>query len=250
MRSNSPHPPTLLTFTGADDFTSIPDMVELAQRRPIEWGILFSEKRQGMPRYPSLQWVRALLAAARDGGVHLSAHLCGEYSRLVTTGRPCGLESLLGDFARVQINTASQVDPAVVLRWASTIGAMPPRPILQCRGDFPVSDEVDWLYDPSGGHGLHPTTWPAAPLGRRVGYAGGLNPSNIAQVVSTVGSATASYWMDLETGARDENDRFSIPRCVSVCDVVWSSDAESRADANTTSQGDAAAMSTRMRSSA
>lgn len=220
----------LLTFTGADDSVGADGMFEIGQHYPVEWGILFSKARQGTPRYPSLNWVRALTQEADRRGARLSAHLCGEYSRFVAQGQPCGLENLLGAFARVQVNSSAVVDPAAVVRWAKTIGPMPPRPILQCRGDFPDVSDVDWLYDPSGGQGLHPSCWPSAPTGMltsmRVGYAGGINPSNIARVAAAVGGPRVTYWLDAETGLRDDADRFSLDKCWRMCEAVYGSPQE------------------------
>lgn len=216
----------MLTFTGADDGVGVGGMLDIGQHYPVEWGILFSKTRQGTPRYPSLNWVRALTMEASRRGVRLSAHLCGEYSRLVAQGQPCGLEPLLGAFARVQVNSTATVDPTTVVRWSRTIGPIPPRPILQCRGDFPHSTDVDWLYDPSGGQGLHPSCWPSAPAGMQVGYAGGLNPSNIARVAAAVGNPHVSYWLDAETGLRDGADRFSLDKCWLMCEAVYGAPRE------------------------
>lgn len=214
-------PPALITFTGADDATSIVDMLNLARDYPIEWGILLSRSREGTPRYPTLQWVRALAVGARLSGVALCAHLCGEYSDRVVQGQACGIEHLLVDFERVQVNTSKPVHPQAVLAWSHSIGPLSPRPILQCRGDFPTNTEVDWLYDPSGGRGIHPASWPQAPAGQRVGYAGGLGPANVALVASQVGQAGTAYWLDMESGVRSEDDRFCLDRCRSVCTAIW-----------------------------
>jgi len=211
--------PDFITFTGADDFTSIDGMCALSQLYPIEWGILFSPKRQGAGRYPSIDFIRRVTSCGVE--LQLSAHLCGGYSRaLIETGRT-GVEQFLINFDRVQVNTSDpEIDPGEIRDWADGLKL---DPILQCRSVFPATDAltVEWLFDASGGRGISPEAWPAPIDGALSGYAGGLNPGNVAAAVETIGSMASSYWIDMESGVRNAADHFDLGRCLAVCEAVF-----------------------------
>ncbi len=83
-----PTKPFRITFTGADDQTSIQDMLALVKDYPmVEFGILFSPKRTGTARYPSLEWLeREVFPNAEN--LALAAHLCGGDSKeVLETGK-------------------------------------------------------------------------------------------------------------------------------------------------------------------
>jgi hypothetical protein len=210
--------PEFITFTGADDSTSIHAMRELAAQYPIEWGILFSPTRRGQPRYPSTQFLERLLA---DPPGALSAHLCGGYSGdLMRTGSTVLDDDLVGRFRRAQINTTDpHVDAGAIQAWAHALCLAP---ILQCRERFPFDPRVEWLFDASGGRGIEPTGWPE-PLDYLHGYAGGLNPDNVVRATHVIGARAKRYWIDMETGVRNEHDGFDLERCRRVCEAVYRS---------------------------
>jgi len=216
-----PNLPAFITFTGVDDHTDVDAMAELAARYPIEWGVLFSPKRQGKeehPRYPSLEFLKKLTHLGR--GLRLSAHLCGGDARqVIELGRSQYDEPIREHFDRVQSNTVDYVNPKDLAAWAQGLQV---HAILQCRDVFPNNDDVSWLYDASGGRGISPAIWPASLGGSwLIGYAGGLNPGNVAAAVAQIQTQASNYWIDLETGARDEDDRFSIEKCRAVCEAVY-----------------------------
>lgn len=210
-------PPEFITFTGADDWTDVAGMVDLSRQYPIEWGILFSPSRQGVDaRYPS---------AGGDALFHMmwanicrSAHLCGQHSRDVMSGKSLAttIPVDLGHFGRVQVNHAQPVPRTIMLEIQDGWG---PTPIAQCRGaSFPVDTSVDWLFDCSGGRGETPVAWPEYP-GRLVGYAGGIGPDNVASVIESI-AATGPYWIDMESKVRT-NDRFDLALVRRVCEIVY-----------------------------
>ena len=177
-----------------------------------------SPKRQGTGRYPGFDLVEDL--AGRK--LNLAAHLCGGYAQeVVDTGRCIALEQLpRGLFRRVQVNTSDPVSPAKVAEMAGRVGAR--RAILQCRGDFPEDDAVDWLYDRSGGVGRLPERWPSPPRRGTYGYAGGLSPSTAAaalHAISAAGAPDGGFWIDMETGVRTE-ERFDLALCEQVLSIV------------------------------
>ena len=213
--------PAFITFTGADQFSDIMGMRELSEQYPIEWGLLFSPDRQGIKgqnRYAPLSFFRDLVSVEMS----FAAHLCGGDAKSVMQhGNSKHDEFLAANFERAQINTVKVVDLDVIALWArnTEISA-----IVQSRDSetFPTDNRVQWLYDASGGRGLLPKSWPAAHSAKpRFGYAGGLNPKNVAAVVAAIGRRAGGYYLDMETGVRDANDRFDLALCRRVCEAVY-----------------------------
>lgn len=213
-----PFLPTFITFTGVDDATDAVELLRLADDYPVEFGLLFSPKRQGIePRYPRLSTIEWLLS---EVPLRWAAHLCGADAREVIDTGASRHDALMQVFARAQINTADpKVMPSQIGNWAASRGL---RAILQCRGDdFPRVASVDVLFDASGGRGIVPSNWPAATRATFCGYAGGLRPDNVAKAVSAIARGAAHYWIDMESGVRDERDLFSIAKCRAVCEAVY-----------------------------
>ncbi len=215
--------PRFITFTGVDEHTSISEMFALHQQYPIEWGVLFSKSRAGTGRYPRLEFITALVADYPS--MNFSAHLCGEYARDVIQNDRCEVDEVIHNrFWRAQINTSA---PGVNLQFLAQWGAQNHlTPILQCRDEFPADFGIGWLFDASGGRGIEPKEWPRPRSNWHAralmkGYAGGINPANVAQHVQAIGTHDASYWIDMESGVRDERDRFDLARCRAVCEAVF-----------------------------
>lgn len=209
-------PPEFITFTGADDATDISGMAALSAKYPIEWGILFSPSRQGSdPRCPGGDAQSRFL----HSGLRLSAHLCGGHSRKIMAGESI-VEQIpvdLSFFKRVQVNHHAPV-PRMITAFQHGWGKF--RCIAQSRSDFtfPTNTSVDWLFDGSGGRGIRPTEWPKYP-GRLVGYAGGIAPDNVIDILRRI-NATGPYWIDMESGVRTDN-RFDLDLCRHVCEQVF-----------------------------
>lgn len=212
--------PEFITFTGADDHTDVTEMLKLSAQYPIEWGILFSPKRQGQGRYPTKQAVMNFTSRK----LRLAAHLCGDDARQVIDFQSSRWDDLIADqFERAQINTANpRVHPWMIKEWADDLSI---RAILQCRGPFPAIRAVDVLFDASGGRGILAADWPYAPFGHFVGYAGGLGPKTIAAAMQVIPSRAERYWIDMESGVRDEQDRFDLAKCRAVCEAVYGAPA-------------------------
>lgn len=216
--------PQFITFTGIDADTDMLEAHTLANDYPIEFGVLFSPSRQGVePRYPDLNAVNRIIYFSSD--FRLSAHLCGGHSRSLLASAETMLDDLiLAHFDRVQINTALHgIDTAAIRDWAAPLGATP---ILQCRDQFPEDENVTWLFDASGGRGIAPAAWPKPAPSKSyhtplLGYAGGLNPANVAAAVAAIGKHDECYWIDMESGVRDEQDRFDLGKCRAVCEAVY-----------------------------
>jgi len=205
--------PKFVTFTGLDARTDFIRARQIADRWPVEFAVLYSRSRQGRePRYPAdsspILW----------SGLRLSAHMCGEWSRQILSGVRSvnGGAGDLGYFTRIQVNTAHP-DAGTIRAYAKGWGL---RGIAQTRDAFPSDTQIDWLFDKSGGQGVTPDTWPAHPgNGRLVGYAGGIGPENVLEVVRAINTAEP-YWLDMESGVRTD-DWLDLDKCQAVCEAVF-----------------------------
>jgi hypothetical protein len=207
--------PRMVTFTGVDDKTDIAALVELSKRYPIEWGVLVGG-RLGKNRYPSWDTIQTLRVANVNHGIRLSQHLCGEYAVAANTNST--LKESLGGFQRVQVNLINYDLDALARVHRFTRRDI----IVQHRhGPFPeLPPGVLALHDQSGGKGKLPTKRPPqTDMSKPVGYAGGINPENVAEVIEQI--AAASYWLDMETGVRTD-DWFDLSKCEAVCRAIWS----------------------------
>lgn len=193
--------PNHITFTGIDYQTDLEDLKAVSKEFPCEWGILFSVDQQGLDqRYPA----HHIIEAALSSDLMFSAHLCGKYAHEVMETSQSQLD--LSRFTRVQVNH-TKPDPAALARFSDKVGI----PVIAQWRDseqFPENYKgVSWLYDTSGGRGTMPDHWPINTSNNMAGYAGGINPTNVAQVIAAVKDLSpAGYWIDMETGVRTNND--------------------------------------------
>jgi len=213
-----------VTITGADDNTDPQQLLALSQQYPfVEWGILFSKSKMGQRRYPTLAWVDRFKLYRMNS----SAHFCGFFAAAVINEKKYHLiHELPSCFKRVQINYnfSSQPDhklfslvehcrnnelPSVILQYNNSNE----KAITQEVCDKQATSNIHLLYDSSGGRGMaigeikHPFDK------RYTGYAGGINKSNIEELITVIYSMTGNHqpvWIDIETGARDSNDQFDL----------------------------------------
>ena len=212
--------PDFITFTGADDHTLHRELLALSASHDVEFGILFSQKRQGTPRFPSPAWVDKL----HGMDLSLAAHICGTWSRQIIDTGASDIDDRMSDFDRIQVNTNKTIDIERICKWKKRLHDLHGREfrvILQTRNVFPEDPRVEWLFDASGGRGLVPATWPRPPKNRmiRFGYSGGLCPDNILSALRDI-NVPEGYWVDMETGVRNSDDRFDLYMCRKVCRQV------------------------------
>ena len=232
-----------VTLTGADDSVDVKELIPLSRDYPFaEWGILFSGRRLGMPRYPSRAWLAELERLMWQVPMRLSAHLCGRWVRdLVTGGKFTWKDEHAMEekhFQRVQLNfhgefhrrcmAFEQILMTDAPLCESSSGGR--QFILQCDG---VNDPAakDWaniadavpLFDQSGGAGIVPGEWPKAWPGVYCGYAGGLGPDNLAEQLPRIELAAGDerVWIDMERKVRSEDDcKFDLEKVRRVLDTV------------------------------
>lgn len=177
--------PAFLTFTGIDAGTDLARVESLSNTYPIEWGVLFSPDRQGQePRYPAM----SVIDKFRNVDVRKSAHLCGNYSKMVMKGHSLPVD--LSSFERVQVNSRNP-DAKMIASFAADSllsGIMQTREL-----EFPEDEGIAVLFDRSGGFGRPPEEWPRHPGDRLVGYAGGISHgANVRHTGDTPHSAPSA----------------------------------------------------------
>ena len=210
--------PLFVTFTGIDQDTNLNEVAELDAEYPgmIEWAVLLSKQRAGTFRYPRPYVAQQLLERVNK----VALHLCGEYAREVVNHDRFHLDLGVLPYraSRIQINMPNS-------NFCSKNTSVNSRLVLQCRlFEFPINHNVDWLYDCSGGEGITPEAWPPSKASDPFhGYAGGIRPDNVEQVLQCLyaGNQPGSFfWIDMESGIRDENNAFSIAKCRRVMQLV------------------------------
>jgi len=235
----------LVTITGADDQVDPNALAELSLLFPmVEWGILFSASREGTRRYPTLEWMAELLRAAQRVPMRLAAHLCGARSRAFRAGAfvDAVAELPLGPraFQRVQINGWEAGDRVATGHEAEVIlQVRSEQHVQEAIGAFDgsVPGGVSLLYDPSGGRGKAPTSWPIPPPDVKVGYAGGLGPYHLVGPMRDIliarmaakaayGDRVQPYWLDMESGVRDGGDNLDLWRVRTVLEITRSAETE------------------------
>jgi hypothetical protein len=213
-----------VTITGADDSTSIIELVDLAHQFPfVEWGILVSQRLEGSPRFPGRDWIDRFSTVAFAKKLKVSTHVCGRWVRDMFVGKlnwP-DLPECVHISQRIQINTHAE-------EHVSTMGLIDCLRSLSGKqfifqwdgvnnhlslGVHAHGLDVAALFDTSGGAGILPDKWPSS---RNVpfwcGYAGGLGPQNVVNQVQKIEALfeegfSRPYWIDMERRVRTEDDR-------------------------------------------
>lgn len=220
-----------ITFTGVDEWTEISDLARLQAKYPYaEFGVLLSKNHQtNGNRYPDPRIFNRMFAYYN---IKWSAHLCGSMARSAFGGNWVPFEEYFKTITRepqsywdmlnrIQLNVSKGLEG-----WTQ-----PYRPescpvngvdiIIQQNSVVESylfnmnKNNTQLLIDPSGGEGKSPD-WKMNHLYTEnpnaiVGYAGGINKDNVIDVLNFLETnSNCYYWIDLETGARDKNDRFDV----------------------------------------
>ena len=88
-----------------------------------------------------------------------------------------------------------------------------------------LPSNVTMLLDESKGTGTLSESFPSPPMHYEVGYAGGIGPANIEQVLSNVVAAAngRSVWIDMESSLRSNKngmDVFDLDKCFTCISAV------------------------------
>jgi phosphoribosylanthranilate isomerase len=229
-----------MTVTGADDDTNIRGMIELSKEYNfLEWGLLFP--LLGHPRFPSLEWFKKLKEEVKqkDVKLNLSAHLCFDMLDSALANKLA--EDYLKGFNRVQLNfhgidhfwLKDELEP--LFKFIETNANR--KIIFQFDGvndkwileylDINKYPNIQYLFDTSSGAGILPNTFPMPYSGVTCGFAGGLGPDNLKDVVTTFKETlnpTKSFWIDMETRVRTKGkfDLNKVAQCAEiVAKTVW-----------------------------
>lgn len=237
-----------VTFTGTDNHTSIPKMVELCHKYPfIEFGILTKRQFWGChdnhiiefekERYPSIKWIRELVGRFVIEGLrnHLSLHICPPLTYKIF--KDLSMLNNFDGFARVQLNSApSKFD---LDGFYHCNFALNKQIIIQLNGEEPERfyrnshyywriwgnssiEPVFGLFENSGGRGVLANVYrkPLLPH-MMVGYAGGLNPDNLEEEIAKIKvvSDGCDIWLDMETGVITDNN-FDLEKVEKCCEIV------------------------------
>lgn len=153
-----------VTITGADDKTDLAELYALWLHYPfVEWGILFSDSREGSSRYPA----RTKILEIASQGMPLSAHFCGWHSREVMEHQNFKLiDELPESFKRVQINYNFWKSSDWEVKWIIDYAYNNPQraiifqqngsnaPAMELIRAQQLSNNIHFLYDSSGGRGV------------------------------------------------------------------------------------------------
>lgn len=254
-----------LGFCGADDSVHPNMLAMISHSYPfVEFGVLFRPDKEGEPRYASAAWVEQLraVAAATDSAnsstiMKLAAHFCESRVNQVLQGDDSFVATLVGTFQRIQINATAVngvdmsylEDDKIETTLQSVMGIIHKYPalefilqkndetkplwngLLQLDSSGPsgsLPPNVSMLVDDSKGTGVMSTSpWPKPPANAeyRIGYAGGMGPSNIQTVLVDVLEAGSGQpiWIDMESKLRSTKngkDVFDLDKCYEVIDAT------------------------------
>lgn len=203
-----------VTVTGADDRVDIGELVKLSQEFPfVEWGILWAGKDE-RPRYPGMAWKEAFALAVEAYGLNASAHLCGILAREAAAGR---YWPPLPGYRRAQINGwLPSDDSGPLAKGAEWLGIILQAPSAEAfaaaeayQRQFPFY-RIEVLFDASAGKGIVAPAWPDPSTRLRLGYAGGIRPDTVTEVLLALGQRPRT-WIDLESGVRTD-DQFDLAK--------------------------------------
>lgn len=230
-----------LSITGADDPVSIPMLCALAYQYPqTEFALLYLPEKEGAPRNPTKPWRMNFLKNMPKPNTAI--HLCGKQA----FDDVLASEFVMSDYfyelkrySRIQLNINSRADifnheqihavyDKLVQNNFNIILQYNPKSSLwieEYLSKAPNPEQISILLDASLGKGVAVDEFDVpqhlVDLGYFIGFAGGINPENIAKIHKTVLSYNVkNYWLDLESGARVDN-QFSQANARKLCTTMF-----------------------------
>ena len=223
-----------ITFTGIDAKTDISELIDIQREFPIaEFGVLTSYHwNENGNRYLNPAFLSNLYAG--NGKLNIALHVCGLMAHDAADGYWNKVNNhmfnTLGLFKRVQLNVANRTDNPY--RLASTPNRHT-EVIIQQKGihDIEMFEHSKWmnvsvLLDASGGQGIDTPIKVLSYAGKpfKVGYAGGINPENVADKLHYLltNDEVGDFWIDMESGVRTDDwfDTDKVRRVLSICKEV------------------------------
>ena len=259
-----------LGFCGVDDSIHPHQLAILSYTYPmVEFGILFRPDKEGTPRYASPPWVEQLRRTVqhmKESTGHimkLAAHLCSTRVNDLLDGTNMDfLHYIIAiGVQRVQINATavngvdtSHLSESVPIVW-NIIQQYPQlefifqknnetrplwAPIEALLSNNREVSNISMLLDESKGTGIVSSTssWPKPSILYRTGYAGGIGPQNVSNILQSiinlidmvrndgdteVTNQQSQFWIDMESSLRsvkNGNDVFDLDKCFQVIDTV------------------------------
>jgi len=225
-----------ITFTGVDSLTNLARLAQITDQYPLaEFGILASYTwAENGQRFLSPAAIKQV--AHLPLSLNLSLHLCGKAAIDAAKGHWEEIDKLTGGsldcFDRFQLNISTRKDTPKVCQ-------TPPyddqEVIIQQRNaeETQLFQETceHWgcthghnyfstLLDASGGHGID-TPISVLKGDYKVGYAGGINPDNVADKLSylLLNGWVGDFWIDMESGVRTNDwlDLNKVERVLEIC---------------------------------
>lgn len=220
-----------ITFTGIDGKTDLGALWELQQQYPIaEFGVLVAKNwRENGNRYFNPSYLGAL----ESRGLNLSAHFCGSIARAAVRGdfEPFREWATAYPyiFNRCQLNIATSKENPDSFELCEDAFLFDEIILQQMSVDdcdlyfnSNANKCVTVLLDASGGEGIDT---PIRVLkGSKVGYAGGINPDNVAEKLTFLmeNEQVGDFWIDMESGVRTDDwfDIDKVRRVLEICEPI------------------------------
>ena len=211
-----------VTFSGIDSQTKVQDLKKLYEKYPfVEFVFLYSQQAnlKGQGRYPRT----VMLKGYKKAGLPMALHLCGQIAHDLVHDSKWEkvykeLDGYMELFDRIQLNIPATKrfsremsfpeDKQIIIQLHEGTEAL-----FECYRHLP---NVVGFQDASGGRGIAETEW-MLPETEPFGYAGGINPENVVDVVRELNEiCETDFWIDMETGIRT-NDKFDVRKCEEIC---------------------------------
>lgn len=220
-----------ITFTGIDWKTDLNELAEIQKQYPyVEWGVLVSKNwKTNGNRYFNPSFIKVL-----DSNLNLSAHMCGSVAREAVNGN---LNPFLDwsrgysyIFKRCQLNISRSEKNPEKFEYRGDMSDYFDEVILQ-QNEVNNCDlfmksmgnrHVSILLDASGGNGIN-TDIELLDVRSKVGYAGGINASNVAEKLTYLEeNCKTPYWIDMEVGVRTDDwfDTEKVRQVLEICDPI------------------------------
>lgn len=210
----------MITLTGIDEKTDLKKVKEMATGT-TEFAVLLTADPEGRNRYPSVKFVVEALNFMEG---LLAVHVCGKVARRMCLNG--AFREALRKAHRIQVNgevTSDELKEFLSLydrQHIITQHTEANRRLLMEWGD----GRHQLLVDDSGGRGVTPKDWIAPNTSKKIGFAGGLGPDNLAEEILRMPGCA---WVDMESRLRI-NDWFSIERAATCIAEFWGSVNRSR----------------------